>query len=70
LKIFPKLFRYAAIGCLEGSVRILDLNTLKHIKIIKNRKEWISDIKFSPDNSKVAVGSHDNFVDVYSVPEF
>eukprot|EP01015_Nassula_variabilis_P006389 TRINITY_DN1486_c0_g1_i2.p1 TRINITY_DN1486_c0_g1~~TRINITY_DN1486_c0_g1_i2.p1 ORF type:complete len:351 (+),score=77.49 TRINITY_DN1486_c0_g1_i2:65-1117(+) len=61
---------YIAVGCLEGTVRVIDVNTLKHVKLLKNRKEWISDIKFAPDNSKMAVGSHDNFIDIYSVPDF
>eukprot|EP00898_Chlorokybus_atmophyticus_P002664 jgi/Chlat1/3399/Chrsp23S03814 len=30
-----------------------------------NGKEWVSDIKWSPDGAHVAVGTHDNFVDVY-----
>ena len=33
----------------------------------KLRKEWISDIKFSPNGKLIAIGSHDNFIDIYSV---
>lgn len=31
----------------------------------KHRREEISDIKFSPNGRWLAVGSHDNFIDVY-----
>jgi WD40 repeat protein len=41
---------------------------LKHTKIIsKAGKEWISEVKFSPDGSLLAVGSHDNSVYIYNV---
>lgn len=32
----------------------------------KDSSEEISDIKFSPSNSSLAVGSHDNYIIVYS----
>jgi WD40 repeat protein len=34
---------------------------------IKDAKQWISDVKFSPDGTVLAVGSHDNIVFFYSV---
>jgi WD40 repeat protein len=33
-------------------------------------KEWIEDMEYSPDGSKLAVGSHDNKIYVYSVPDY
>lgn len=34
---------------------------------MKHAKEWISDLKFSPDNSMLAVGSHDNAIYIYKI---
>ena len=34
---------------------------------IKKRKEVIHELKYSPDGGHLAVGSNDNFVDIYSV---
>ena len=36
----------------------------------KCSKEWISDVKFSPDNKNLAIGCHDTAIYIYSVPEF
>ena len=35
----------------------------------KKRKEVLHEMKYSPDGQLLAVGSNDNFVDVYSVAE-
>jgi len=52
--------KIAAIGCKDGTVRFVDLTKpeLKQIKIIQISKQWISDIKWSPMNDKIAIGSH------------
>ena len=59
-----------AVGFKDGSFKILETNTWSTRTAKKDRNEEISDIKFSPDGSKLAVGSHDNFVDIYTVPGF
>ena len=32
-----------------------------------DRREELSQVKYSPDNSTLAVASHDNFIDLYKV---
>ena len=54
-------------GFLDGSVIILEANTLETVKEFQHRKQNISDVKFDPFGRFVAVGSHENFVDVYSI---
>ena len=39
---------------------------LKELSFRKDAKECINDIKFSPDNSKLAIGSGDNYIYIYS----
>jgi len=43
-----------------------DLSEILHIH---DHKEVIHELKYSPDGSLLAVGSNDNFIDVYSVHE-
>jgi echinoderm microtubule-associated protein-like 6 len=35
----------------------------------QHHQEDIDDLKFSPDGRKLAVASHDNFIDVYALEE-
>ena len=54
----------------DGSLRVY--STAQQWKLVyakKISKEWIEDLKFSPDGKFLAVGSHDNKVYLYSVPE-
>jgi WD40 repeat protein len=48
----------------DGNLRIYSVSPqgikLTYLKKISN--EWIEDLKFSPDGTKLAVGSHDNFI--------
>lgn len=45
------------------------LRDLSEVTHIKDRKEVIHELKFSPDGQHLAVGSNDNFVDIYSVTQ-
>eukprot|EP00794_Sanderia_malayensis_P008064 gene8064-8927_t len=56
-----------AIGLNDGSFMIVDARSLQTLIHLKDRKEEISDIKFSPDGKFVGVASHDNMLDIYSV---
>ena len=38
---------------------------LQIVNKFKQAKEWISDIKFSPDGRFCAIGSHDNAILMY-----
>jgi WD40 repeat protein len=59
----------------DGMVRVYSYpnvgseETEKLVKMTEMRdsKQWISDIKFSPDGNSLAVGSHDNVIYIYSV---
>jgi microtubule-associated protein-like 6 len=62
--------RLLVVGFKEGTMRVYDAKNLKFQKLIKDRKRWISIIKFSPDNKMLAVGSHDDIIDLYSSPDF
>jgi microtubule-associated protein-like 6 len=59
--------KWAAVGCKDGTVRLVDLQSGKQVKVFKPRKRWIQAIRFSPDDSLLAVGSHDSKISVFSV---
>lgn len=42
---------------------------LSEVTQIKDRKEVLHEMKYSPDGQYLAVGSNDNFVDVYAVAQ-
>lgn len=48
------------------SVRLRDMTEVVHIK---DRKEVIHEMKFSPDGAYLAVGSNDGLVDIYAVAQ-
>lgn len=47
-------------------VLLRDMTEVVHIK---DRKEVIHELKFSPDGSYLAVGSNDGLVDIYAVAQ-
>lgn len=64
-------FTVACFFVFKGSLekQIIDLEEFKQVKMIRNSKKQISEVKFSPNGEHLAVGSHDNCVYVYSVKE-
>ena len=60
---------HIAIGHNDGRVTIRSgVKALDNIvATLTDSKEWIEVIHYSPDNSKLAVGSHDNMVYIYDV---
>ena len=63
---------------IHSSGRFLLMSCIYHVELLgvfslacyrKDAKEEISDIKFSPRNDLMAVGSHDNFIYVYACPQ-
>jgi len=61
--------KVACVGCKDGTIRFVDLIAFKQIKMVKIAAEWISDIKWAPNNTKLAIGSHDNAIYIMSYPD-
>jgi len=60
-----------AVGINNGEVHIhSDLKSLKLIKTLTPSKEWIEVIQYSPDGTKMAVGSHDNKIYIYDANNY
>ena len=56
-----------AAGQKDGTLLVLQAADLELIKEFKHRKQNISDMKFDPFGRFLAVASHENCVDVYSI---
>ena len=70
---FDKYSNFIAVGMISGAVSVYSLSfsstlivTLKETAFRKDHKEGVSDIRFSPSNDRLAVGSHDNTIIVYA----
>lgn len=50
----------------DGAHVILRSDTLDVVHEGRDSKEWIQEVKFSPDGSRFAVGSHDNKIYLYN----
>lgn len=69
--------KHLAVGCGNGAVLIYTFQkerprsgvhaSLAFYKVVQDCVEFIDDLKYSPNGKYLAVASHDNYVDVYSV---
>ena len=55
---FVAVFLCAAIGLYSGRVEIYDSDLNEKVKGISVCREWIQDLKYSPDTKHLAVSSH------------
>ncbi|KAM9257503.1 LOW QUALITY PROTEIN: echinoderm microtubule-associated protein-like 3 [Morus bassanus] len=58
-----------AVGLLTGRWLVLDTATQQPLAGGSDGNEQLSVVRFSPDGSFLAIGSHDNFIYIYSVTE-
>ena len=58
-----------AIGFTDGSFSVVKSRDLSEVHQAQIRKEVIHELKFSPDGTHLAVGSNDNYVDIFSVAQ-
>lgn len=56
-----------AIGLVNGGVAIISSDSLDTIHTKRDREEPIHDLKYSPNGLYLAVGSYDNYVDIYDI---
>ncbi|KAM7377754.1 hypothetical protein PAMA_014176 [Pampus argenteus] len=58
-----------SVGLSTGRWMVLDLLTREVVSEFTDGNEQLSVMRYSPDGSFLAVGSHDNFIYIYSVTE-
>lgn len=59
--------KLVAVGFRNGGIKIISTANWKILNEIKLAKEWISDVKFSPNKKFLAYASHDNKVYIHTV---
>ncbi|XP_072031189.1 echinoderm microtubule-associated protein-like 6 isoform X3 [Amphiura filiformis] len=60
---------HLAVGMADGSFIVFKSKDLSEIIHIKERKEVLHEMKYSPDGAYLAVGSNDNYVDIYAAAQ-
>ena len=60
--------KWTAIGCTNGCVIILDMDSFSAKHRIKDRSKQVSEVRFSPDSQLLAVAGFDNLIYIYLVP--
>ncbi|XP_017909358.1 PREDICTED: echinoderm microtubule-associated protein-like 5 isoform X11 [Capra hircus] len=60
---------HLALGMKDGSFTVLRVRDMTEVVHIKDRKEAIHEIKYSPDGTYLAVGCNDSSVDIYGVAQ-
>ncbi|MGH0114994.1 UNVERIFIED_CONTAM: hypothetical protein FKN15_065918 [Acipenser sinensis] len=58
-----------AVGTVTARWVVLDAETADLVSVHTDGNEIISNVKYSPDGNYLAVGSHDNFIYIYTVTE-
>ncbi|KAG2450199.1 hypothetical protein HYH02_000301 [Chlamydomonas schloesseri] len=59
---------HLAVGTVTGMVKVLMVENLtQKVAEFHTLKEMVHELKYSPDGTKLAAGSHDNFIDIYDV---
>ncbi|KAG2499991.1 hypothetical protein HYH03_002273 [Edaphochlamys debaryana] len=59
---------HLAVGTITGMVKVLMVENLtQKVAEMHTLKEMVHEIKYSPDGTKLAAGSHDNYIDIYDV---
>lgn len=54
------------VGTKDGEFYVLNEANLSDVVGLQHRNQEVSDIKFSPNDQYITVGTHDNFVDIYN----
>uniref|UniRef100_A0A8D0QMF1 EMAP like 5 n=1 Tax=Sus scrofa TaxID=9823 RepID=A0A8D0QMF1_PIG len=60
---------HLALGMKDGSFTVLRVRDMTEVVHIKDRKEAIHELKYSPDGTYLAVGCNDSSVDIYGVAQ-
>lgn len=66
-RLLISFFSFFNLGFHSSSTSLLPSRDMTEVVHIKDRKEAIHELKYSPDGGHLAVGSNDNSVDIYGV---